>query len=115
MVGTVLRQEVYEIIQSGEAFDMEFVTADRRRGTGGDLIVCEGWMILRKDDRSPVTDDRPDEEDNPSSAILQPSSKDPHHALNGTVNVFNPANPGYHPITVHYELIQVFNGKRVIN
>lgn len=110
MEATILRSKVYEHIHSGEPFDMEFVTCDRRRGTGGELIHAKAWMILTMPGEKPAAGA-------PGATKAQTASatKNPHHSDNGTVNIFNPANAGYHPISVHYDLIQFFNGKRVIN
>lgn len=112
MQGTILRSEVWRQIHSGEPFDMIFITCDRRRRTGGELVTCEGWMVLSRDRESqaPAGATPPD----PASAGAG-ITRDPNHEENGTVNVFNPGNSGVHPIRVHYDLIQFFNGKRVIN
>jgi hypothetical protein len=108
MEGTILRSEVYKAIHSGEPFDATWITCDRRRGTGGDIISAEGWMKLTSD-----------EVENVAASVSADEAtrikKDPNHPKHGTVNVFNPANSGHHPITVHYDLITFFNGKRVIN
>ncbi len=104
----ILRNDVYLHIMSGEPFDAEFITADRKRGTGGELAKVQGWMKvihevessnLKVQSREPAAE----------------NSKAPNHAVHGTVNIFNPANSGVHPVSVHVDLIQFFNGKRVIN
>jgi hypothetical protein len=77
--------DVIKAIESGEPFTLIFVTADRRRGTGGELITLENWCK-----KAPGTTPK-------------------------TVRLFNPDNAETHPITVHHKLIQFFNGKRVIN
>ena len=41
---TILRSDVLKLIESGEPFSMEFVTADRRRDTDGRLINVENWV-----------------------------------------------------------------------
>lgn len=116
MEQTILRSQVFKEILSGEPFDMKWVSADRRRGTGGDLVSAEGWMICSRD---PAVKNRESGTSTAELLILKEESdaarKDPNHPENGTVNVFNPANAGIHPITVHWDLIQFFNGKRVIN
>jgi hypothetical protein len=103
-----LRSEVYEALHSGEPFDMEFITCHRKKGTGGDLFSVEGWMKISG---------KTTETDLPYNSIRIGSglTKDPHHIENGTINIFNPGNSGVHPISVHIDLIQFFNGKRVIN
>lgn len=113
MDATILRSDVYKLIHSGEAFDMQFVTCNRKKGTGGDLITAEGWMVLNARETSDVKGETDEYEE--ADTPLGDGGKDPNHEENGTVNVFNPANPGYHPVKVHYDLITTFNGKRVIN
>lgn len=108
MEQTILRSKVYELLHSGAPFDMEFITCNRKKGTGGELITCEGWMKVGGGQQSSVSHQQP-------SVATENTTKNPHHGANGTINVFNPANAGVHPITVHYDLIQFFNGKRVIN
>lgn len=116
MEQTILRSEVYALINSGEPFDMVFVTCHRKKGTGGDLYVCNGWMALHaREINNTAKRDSPADPDTSGDDLNERLSKDPNHGENGTVNVFNPANPGYHPVCVHYDLIQFFNGKRVIN
>ena len=105
----ILRSQVFKEIHTGEPFDMVFITADRRRGSGGELIVAEGWMKLSYEQQHGGKELKILKEE--ASA----ENKDPNHEDHGTINVFNPANAGYHPIKVHYDLIQFFNGKRVIN
>lgn len=119
MEETILRSQVFREVLNGAPFDMIWVTADRRRGTGGDLISAEGWMVCGYDTAGKnqasgvsVTELMILKEE---SSDGDRQTKDPNHSDNGTVNVFNPANSGVHPITVHWDLIQFFNGKRVIN
>ncbi len=110
---TILRKDVIAAIQNGEPITMEYVTADRRRGTGGDLISVDNWLKVSTDvPKEPTL--RQAQGDNP---LLSGHDRhtDPDHAINGTVNIYNPANPGIHPHKVHWDLIQFFNGKRVIN
>jgi hypothetical protein len=111
MDGTILRSQVFKLLHSGDSFDMVWITADRRRGTGGDLISAEGWMVVEqvKSEKLKVKS-----ADAPAFGNGGPS-RDPNHPENGTVNVYNPANSGVHPHKVHIDLIQFFNGKRVIN
>jgi hypothetical protein len=49
MVETILRSEAMREIDSGVSFDLVFITADRRRGTGGELIEVKDWQ---KNERS---------------------------------------------------------------
>lgn len=104
MEATILRSQVIKTIDSGESFTMEFVTADRRRGTGGDLITVEGWC---KKSSETVRDVKPGHVPIKKSGTTRNTFK--------TVRIYNPVSTEAHPITVHYKLIQFFNGKRVTN
>jgi hypothetical protein len=102
----IMRSEAMALINSGKPFDLEFITADRRRGTGGKIISLKGWMKLR--------------EDMPAEAFPGYTKKialkrDKANHQNKTFTVFNPQNKAVHPHTVHYRLMQVLNGKRIIN
>ena len=103
-----MRSEALKEADSGEPFDMIIVTADRRRGTGGDLIELKGWakMSNEKEARKITAGGR-------RKALHM--VRHPNHWENKTINVFNPNNRAVHPIKVHFRLIQFFNGKRVIN
>lgn len=109
--GKILRYDVFKEIHSGEPFDMAWITCNRKKGTGGDIISAEGWMVVSDQPRE-TKDVKSETTENPS---LKGEAKDPNHPDNGTVNIFNPANSGVHIHKVHIDLIQFFNGKRVIN
>lgn len=108
MEGTILRSEALRLADSGEPFDMVIVTADRRRGTGGDLITLKQW---KKMDNEDVAKSMPSGVRKTSLAM----TRSPNHWTNKTINAFNPNNRSVHPIKVHFRLIQFFNGKRVLN
>jgi hypothetical protein len=107
MEATVLRSEAWKIIDSGEPFDLEFVTADLRRKTGGKYIRVHLWV--KKPGRMAV-EILPGEK--PHRARI---GKDPRHHTNKTCVIYNPRNSEAHPVTIHYRLIQYLNGKRIIN
>lgn len=115
MEKTILRAQVFQEIHSGEPFDMIWITCDRRRGTGGEIISAEGWMVVFRKAKAGETLADQGGATPGASDEAEKIRKDPNHPENGTVNVYNPANSGYHPISVHFDLIQFFNGKRVIN
>lgn len=106
----IMRSQVMAEINSGRPFDsLQFVTADRKRGTGGKLIDCRKWMRLREN--LPLKD---------LPAFLKAKYErilKTRHAGRNTKHfvIFNPAQPVAHPITVHYWLMVSFNGKRIIN
>jgi hypothetical protein len=107
MEATILRSEVLRQLDTGEPFSMEFVTADRKRGTGGDLISIKDWQKIKGEAVAA--------EVKPGEHKRKDVVRDPRHFQHKTVNLFNPHNPRQHPISVHLRLIQFFNGKRVIN
>jgi hypothetical protein len=106
---TILRSEVVKLVDTGESFDMEFVTADRRRGTGGKLILVKGWV---KKVGRPVEDTIPGKNIRRKASDVR---KDPDHWRHGTFNIENPGNKALHLHKVHIPLIQTFNSKRVVN
>lgn len=110
MEQTILRSKVLEILDTGEVFDLVFVTCDRKRGTGGELVSVQGW---RKITGEPITTATPGETRRKKSVSL---SRDPNHQKHKTVNIYNPLAGGQvHPISVHIRLMQFFNNKRILN
>lgn len=108
MEAIITRSEAMKIIDSGEFFDLEFVTADVRRGTGGDYISVKNWEKLSGE---PAEEAIPGEKKFKKKLL----TKDPNHDRHKTFLVYNPSNRSEHPIKVHFRLIQYLNGKRIIN
>jgi len=108
MEETILRSEVLKLADEGDPFDMVFVTCDRRRGTGGELVTVRQWQKVSGGD---VVTKVPGQLRKTMKAIV----KNPNHWVNKTLNIHNPNNRALHPYKVHFRLIQFFNGKRVIN
>jgi hypothetical protein len=99
--------ELYEVINhidSGMPFTMTYITADRRKGTGGQLKQCTNWVrcdlatmpevVLRK------------------NRIHYEMEKNPNHPDHKTKNIMNPATRDIRK--VHIRLITEFQGKRVV-
>jgi hypothetical protein len=105
---TILRHEVLKELDTGEPFDMVFITADRRRGTGGKIKRVSNWVKIKGGE--PVSR-LPGEF---TRTNIQSHKKDPRHADHKTINIYNPGNPGNHATKVHWRLIVFFNGKRVL-
>lgn len=95
-------------VDEADSFDMTFITADRKRGTGGELINVKAWQKI--DSKTPV-----ERMPGRTRKLARSMTKDPNHWENKTINIFNPNNLQQHPIKVHYRLIQFLNGQRVIN
>jgi hypothetical protein len=102
----IQRYEVMKAIDSGEPFDLTFITADRRRGTGGKPKEVKGWAKL-----SAADEERLPGQYRASKAVLL---RDPGHFQHRTINIYNPNNPAEHPQKVHWRLMVFFNGKRII-
>lgn len=94
-------------IYSGETFDMEFITADEKRGTGGELIQVIDWQIPGRQGKDPASG---------STAAETPITRHtrcPNHDDHGTLNIHHPETNQIRKI--HISLIQSFNGKRILN
>lgn len=91
-------------LDSGQPFSMTFITADRRRGTGGEIIRVRNWAKCQQQTATPEL------------SILPTSTgqgKKPNHYFNKTRNIFNLREPRT-TRKVHIRLICEFNGKQVI-
>jgi hypothetical protein len=108
--GYVTLKEVLETMdkvdKDGKAqpFDMKFVTANRKAGTGGEIIEIEhGRKCVGKRSGKVVFDER--------KASTEPKkSKNPHHFDNSTRNILLPNGQIR---KVHIRLIIEFNKKKV--
>lgn len=94
-------------LDTGEPFDLVFITADRRRGTGGKIKRVSNFVKIIGSE--PVSS-LPGEFSRKGPTL----KKDPRHTEHKTINIFNPGNPGDHATKVHWRLIIFFNGKRVL-
>jgi hypothetical protein len=107
MSGTILRSEAWKLIDSGEPFNLGFVTADRRRGTGGDYKEVSGYRKVKKDPLPEVKVGKP-------QLLSSSLNKNPNHGLHKTVNIYDPRDPKKHITKIHYRLFDRFNGKTVL-
>lgn len=90
---TVNLKEALSIIHGKQLFDVEFVTADKRRQTGGEFKTLTGCRINKKEQMKPG-----------------PGSKARNHYRHATRTII-PAQG--HPVDVHIFLITKINGKEV--
>jgi hypothetical protein len=97
------RSEVIKQMDNGEPFDIVFITMDRKRGTGGDIIRLIGWEKM--------TNEPAPQKATPGARKLSNHFRN----NNRTATLINPQAKHHHPITVHADLIQFFNNKRVFN
>ena len=87
-------------------FNMKFVTADRKRNTGGEIIEVKGaCKCVGKRDGEVVFDKRIAD----SSGDVG-ISRNPHHWINSTHNLLL---KNKEIRTIHIRLIIEFNGKKV--
>lgn len=109
MEETILRSEAFKIIDRGELVNIDFVTADRRRGTGGKYISVKQWCKVQQ--QTPDQNALPKDIHTPKKDLV----KDPGHRLNKTFNICNPRFPSLHIHKVHYRLFVRLNGKTVLS
>lgn len=106
-----MRSECLKIMDSGEPFGLAYVTADRRRGTGGKVVEVENWVKV-----STVPEvSAADAEAAAGKDVPVTPTRKPNHRLHGTINIANPGNKYVHIHKVHVALILTFNGKKVTN
>jgi hypothetical protein len=99
-------KDVLQILDSGEEFSLSFVTCDKHKGKGGELITVE--RAVKHNWVSP--------KDRQLKQKLQPEStiilKHPRHYENSTRNIVLLVNGDIRKI--HIRLIRKFNGKIVL-
>lgn len=96
-----------EFIRSGQPFSLTWVTANRKRDTGGKM------MNLIDAIRADIADDGKERHKSEAIEMIPVSKKNPNHFQNDTINI---RKRGAERITkVHVNLITVFNGKPVID
>lgn len=112
-MGSLLKKEsiaLYKVIahiDSGQHFDMVYVTADRRRGTGGELESLKNWVKHNTFDSKKPTDREP-------KSRIATSLRDcnPQNFRHKTRNVINLKSRKIQKL--HLKLIVEFNGKNVL-
>jgi len=104
---TILRTDALKLIFSGQYFDLCWVTADRKRGTGGAYMEVKNWKIASaaKDRITPK---------NPTLAKPASHEADAAHRENKTFNICNPRFPSQRLYKVHTKLFTRINNKLVV-
>lgn len=92
--------------ETGESFSMTVVTADMRKGTGGEL---RHYPIAQRCRLQEMPANILKRNGIPSTAT---DSRNPNHWANKTRNIFIPATGAIRK--VHIKLIVAFNNKRVL-
>lgn len=98
--------EALQIIHSGDPFSLKWVTADKQRNRGGEIIEIQGARLSSLKNYKPVA--KREQKGVDGMKI----SKDPHHWINGTRNILL-SNGKIRK--VHIQLILEINGKKVLN
>lgn len=104
---TILRHQVLQQMDTGGSFDLVFITADRRRGTGGKIKRVKNWQKIcgqRGEARLPA-----------HLATRVNTSKNPEHSTHKTVNIYDPRHAMQDVTKVHWRLMVYFNNKRIID
>jgi len=110
MEATISRYAVLKEIDTGKAFSLVFITADRKRGTGGRRVEVTNWVKIVNPDMEMKIPGRTltmQEKSNLRTEIRHPEGI--------MFNIYNPLNPRQHITAVHYSLMTFFNGKRIID
>ncbi|MGN6416874.1 MAG: hypothetical protein ACTHMC_05260 [Pseudobacter sp.] len=102
---TIQRHKVLQLIDSGEPFDLDFVTADRARGTGGKIKRVKGWQ--KYSEAGPVGG-------RPSDFKATGRKKTTTGSDHRTFNIYNPNDRKQHPVKVHYLLMAYFNNIKIV-
>lgn len=97
-------EKVLQFMDTGQSFNITYVTADERRGTGGKIIRYDGWQKCNLETVPEVILRR--------NKVFELAKKIKREGLAKNRLIINPAT---HDIrTVHIRLICEFNGKRVV-
>jgi hypothetical protein len=109
MVTGISISAMLDEINSGNAFDIEYVTADERRKKGGELKRYSGCIKSQS-----VTSGKADKKYEPVVNVTN-QSKNPHHEAHVTFNIYVPhPDEGSKIKKVHTRLVTQFNGKDVL-
>lgn len=114
MQAVVTLKEALELMRSGEPFDLVWITADRQRQRGGEILTAKGAQqpLKRKPKGSSAKEDgctaqRPG--DSPGGGSLH--SRNPNHYAHGTRNIRLATGKIR---KVHIQLIDSINGMKVV-
>jgi hypothetical protein len=109
---TITYNDVVTHMRTGQPFNITYVEADRRRGTGGDLSTLKGWVIH--------TSKSADNEDLALVKLRNRKSRvaralydcNPKHLFHKTSNITNLRSRVI--LKIHLKLIVEYNGKTVV-
>lgn len=118
----ILLSEALKKLHSGAVCSLTYITADRKRGTGGQIVHQAACCIYNNNHHSPhhtlvppVPASHPNNHTGQkmktlAAAVLQ--TKNPHHHANKTRNIYIPKTKEIK--TIHIKLITQFNGCKVL-
>lgn len=101
-------QDVLADMDAGSNFTIAFVTADRKRETGGEIIELENVRLHRKADHE---EDKSQKIAAPAVESAKLDSRNPQHLQHGTRNLRLSSGKIR---KVHIRLIVKFNGAKVV-
>lgn len=101
---TITLDKVLDFFDTGLPFNMVYVTADEKRGTGGDIVTLSQWIKCTKEALPSGILRR--------NKISHSSTTQVSDAENANRLIYNPQTQDIR--AVHIRLICEFNGKRVI-
>lgn len=106
---TILFDEGMALIRSGQLFDIEYVEANRQKGTGGRLVALSRVIIS-------TAASGYEKKETTVGAAEPKAKKNPHHYANSTINIYCQSEKDRRARikTVHVRLITRINGKDVI-
>ena len=95
-------------MDTGAGFDLVFIMADKRRGTGGKIKRVKSWQKIcgeRAGIKMPAH----------LATKTTMTRKNPNHNVHKTVNIYDPRHAMQHATTVHWRLMVYFNNQRIID
>jgi len=102
MEGTITIKEMLEYMDSGRPFDLSYVTADRRRGTGGQLLSAT---------RARKTGTAARDGQKLTASVVSAAARNPQHAEHFTRNIVLRDRTVK---KIHPDLVTKFNGRVVL-
>lgn len=97
-------KDVLRRMQDGERFDISYVKADVKRGTGGQIKTLLGCMLMRKTGNA--------SKQHAGEPTPEQLRKNPHHFANSTRNIQH-LKTG-EKFKIHIRLLLTYNGKKVL-
>ena len=112
MQAVITLSECLALMRTGEPFDLVWVTADRQRRRGGEILTAEGACQVIKRTKELGGPPRGIGKANPQSPIHRGRGpKNPNHYAHGTRNIRLASGKVR---KVHIQLIDSINGMKVV-